>query len=216
MTADVEVALRPERAADRSAIRHVVGLAFGAHDVVPDLVDTLRDSASWIDGLSFVADVGGSLVGHVLLTRGWVDAPERVVDVLVLSPLAVLPVMQGQGVGGALVRHALAAAESRGEPAVFLEGSPVYYSRFGFTAGAALGFQRPSPRIPGPAFQVVTTSAYQPWMTGALVYSDVFWRLDCVGLRGERLSAALSAPAPRPDRHIDDVLTGEVPLDDRA
>jgi putative acetyltransferase len=25
--------------------------------------------------------------------------------------------------------------------------------------------------------------AYEPWMTGTLVYADPFWRLDCVGLR---------------------------------
>jgi len=192
MTGDGDIRLRAERPDERMTIRDVVGQAFGEHDVVPDLVDALRASPAWIDGLSFVGEVGGAVVGHVLLTRGLLDARERLVDVLVLSPLAVLPVMQGQGFGGALVRHALATAEARGEPAVFLEGSPVYYSRFGFTPGAPLGFRRPSLRIPEAAFQVVTTSAYQPWMTGTLVYPDVFWRLDCVGLRGDRLD--LSAP----------------------
>jgi putative acetyltransferase len=185
MTIEAGIGLRPERPADRAAIRDVVGQAFGAHDVVPDLVDALRASTAWIDGLSFVAVVQGEVIGHVLLTRGLLDAPARLVDVLVLSPLAVMPVMQGQGIGGGLVRHALAAAEARAEPAVFLEGSPAYYPRFGFVPGGDVGFRRPSLRIPEPAFQVVTTSAYRPWMTGTLVYPDVFWRLDCVGLRDE-------------------------------
>ena len=26
-------------------------------------------------------------------------------------------------------------------------------------------------------------ATYEEWMTGTLVYCDVFWRLDCVGLR---------------------------------
>jgi putative acetyltransferase len=45
----------------------------------------------------------------------------------------------------------------------------------------------------------VTTSAYRPWMTGTLVYPEAFWRLDCVGLRGERLdlSGALSVDMGR-------------------
>jgi putative acetyltransferase len=33
------------------------------------------------------------------------------------------------------------------------------------------------------AFQVVTLPAYEPWMTGALVYAEQFWAFDCVGLR---------------------------------
>jgi putative acetyltransferase len=29
----------------------------------------------------------------------------------------------------------------------------------------------------------VLRSTYEPWMTGTLVYPEVFWALDCVGLR---------------------------------
>ena len=29
-------------------------------------------------------------------------------------------------------------------------------------------------------------SAYEPWMTGTLVYSEIFWELDVVGLRDDR------------------------------
>jgi len=71
----------------------------------------------------------------------------------------------------------------RGVPAVFLEGSPVYYPRFGFTPAGPLGFRKPSLRIPDAAFQTVTLPAYEPWMTGTLVYADTFWRHDAVGIR---------------------------------
>jgi len=33
-------------------------------------------------------------------------------------------------------------------------------------------------------------------MTGTFVYSDVFWALDFVGLRGERLAEASRPPSP--------------------
>jgi putative acetyltransferase len=37
--------------------------------------------------------------------------------------------------------------------------------------------------MPDAAFQAVRLPAYQAWMTGTLVYPDIFWRLDAVGLR---------------------------------
>jgi putative acetyltransferase len=66
---------------------------------------------------------------------------------------------------------------------VFLEGEPSYYSRLGFETAAAQGFRKPSLRIPDAAFHVVKLEAYEPWMTGTLVYSEPFWECDAVGLR---------------------------------
>ena len=66
---------------------------------------------------------------------------------------------------------------------VWLEGNPAYYGRFGFRPGGDHGFRKPSLRIPDAAFQVMTLSVYEPWMTGTLVYSGTFWEHDCVGLR---------------------------------
>jgi putative acetyltransferase len=103
--------------------------------------------------------------------------------VLVLSPLSVLPVRQGRGIGSALVRYALRELDERPEPLVFLEGSPAYYARFGFVPGAELGFRRPSRRIPRAAFQVLRLPTYEEWMTGTLVYHRVWWDHDAVGLR---------------------------------
>jgi putative acetyltransferase len=69
---------------------------------------------------------------------------------------------------------------------VFLEGSPSYYSRLGFRPGAELGFRKPSLRIPDAAFQALPLPAHQAWMTGTLVYSQVFWDHDVVGLREDQ------------------------------
>jgi putative acetyltransferase len=134
-------------------------------------------------GESFVAERDGDVLGCVLLTRALLDAPQRLVDVLVLSPLAVHPATQGRGVGSALVRHALGEVAARPEPLIFLEGSARYYSRFGFRPSAELGFRKPSLRIPDAAFQVLPLTGHASWMTGTLVYPQVFWDHDCVGLR---------------------------------
>ncbi len=175
---------RPERPGDEPAIDDVVERAFGERRVA-DLVAGLRASPDWIDGLSIVAEDAGRLVGHILFTRSLLDAPRRLVDVLVLSPVSVAPDHQRRGVGSALIGHGLRQVAGRPEPLVFLEGSPAFYRRFGFEPAGPHGFRRPSLRIPEPAFQVIRQPSYEPWMTGTLVYSRVFWDLDCVGLRDE-------------------------------
>ncbi|WBB49468.1 N-acetyltransferase [Verrucosispora sp. WMMA2044] len=174
--------LREELVADRDAVHELHRLAFGSHgEVVAALVQALRDDDP--EALSLVAEEDDEVVGHVLFTRSLLDAPRRLVPVQVLSPLAVAPDRQRRGIGGALVTHGLRLLDERGVPAVFLEGDPRFYSRFGFAAGGDLGFRRPSLRIPAPAFQVARLSGYEPWMTGTFVYSDTFWQQDCVGLR---------------------------------
>lgn len=173
--------VRPERPEDVERVREIVVAAFG-DESVGALLDDLRASSAW-RGLSFVAEVDGAVVGHVSFTRGWLDARSGLVEVLVLSPLAVHPDHQGRGIGDALVRGALESLGDRLEPLVFLEGSPDYYRRFGFEPGGNLGFTSPSARIPRPAFQVMRRPTYEAWMTGALVYPDAFWEHDAVGLR---------------------------------
>jgi putative acetyltransferase len=180
--------IRSERAADAVAVSELHTAAFGHDGLVSRLVDTLRATPAALAPLSFVGCVSGEVAGHVLLSTSRLDAPARLVDVYVLSPLGVLPRFQRRGIGTALIRHALAEAAASA-PLVFLEGDPAYYGRRGFRRADALGFRSPSLRIPPPAFQVARMPSYEPWMTGTLVYSDPFWALDCVGLRAAGESA---------------------------
>jgi len=106
------------------------------------------------------------------------DAPLRLVDALAVCPLAVA--------------HALREAEVAGYPLVFREGDWSYYSRLGFGRADALGFRAPSLRIPPPAFQVTVLRQHEQWMIAAFVYPDVFWRLDCVGLRDPELEEVMA------------------------
>ncbi len=177
--------IRTEQPQDRVAVCTQHLAAFGDHGlVVANLVDALRDAVTPDNGLSLVAvDAHGDVVGHVMFTRGLLDAPLRLVEVQVLSPVAVLPTRRGRGIGSALIRAGLVIMIERCVPVVFLEGDPGYYSRLGFAAGAEQGFRKPSLRIPDAAFQAVRLPHHQPWMTGTLVYSETFWRHDAVGLR---------------------------------
>ena len=78
-----------------------------------------------------------------MLTASRLDALRRLVDVYVLSPLGVLPAYQRNGIGTQLVRHAIGAADVRGVPLVFLEGSSRYYGKRGFDRADTPGSARP-------------------------------------------------------------------------
>jgi len=176
--------VREERDGDHAAVDALQRAAFVTHpDQVADLVEDLRQIVVRGEGLSLVAELDGRIVAHLMFTQSLLDAPREIVPVQVLSPVGVLPNYQGRGIGSALIRHRLGLLADRNVPVVFLEGSPIYYSRFGFEPGAELGFRKPSLRIPDAGFQALKLPAYEDWMTGTLVYDHAFWRNDCVGLR---------------------------------
>ena len=64
-----------------------------------------------------------------------------------------------------------------------LEGSPFYYGKRGFDRGSGHGIVAPSERTPDAAFQVALFESWEQWMTGRVVYPDVWWRHDFAGLR---------------------------------
>lgn len=184
-------AIRPATGVDESAIDAVVRAAFGAvdpeeGDKVADLWVEVRDAGLVLAELVSVR--GDEVVGHVGVSHCWLDARRELVDVAVLSPLSTLPDHQGAGVGTALVAAAIEAARSSGRPALFLEGSPAFYGSRGFERAGSYGLEPASRRTPEAAFQVVRFDTHADWMTGRLVYPDVWWRHDCAGLRDPDLA----------------------------
>lgn len=136
------------------------------------MVTEIRESPRYRPGLAFVARSGDTIVGFVMLSGTDLvseDGTRR--EVLTLTPLAVLPEHQRRGVGAALVRTALDAADRRGEPLVVLEGSPRYYGRLGFTLAAAHGIALTLPDwAPPDAAQVYLLSGDDPSVRGQVEY----------------------------------------------
>ena len=175
--------VRPATDADDDAVLRVIGAAFGDQGVV-ELWREVGPTAH----ASLVAEVDGTVVGHVGLSPAWVDARRALVDVWVLSPLSVDPGAQRRGIGTRLVVAAVEAARGSGTPALFLEGGPDYYGRRGFEPASSRGFTPASARVPDLAFQCVVFDSREEWMAGRLVYPDVWWRHGAVGLRDPLLA----------------------------
>src|SRR5207253_956504 len=84
------VIIRPEEQRDFDAIRAVVAGAFGS-DVEAKLVDDIRADACYRPDLALVADDGGAIVGHVMISHAELRDGDAVRRVAMLSPLAVAP-----------------------------------------------------------------------------------------------------------------------------
>lgn len=192
--------IREQYAAEAGAITEVITAAFADGGQVARLWSDV--AARGLSRASLVAVDGGAVVGHVGVSHCWLDCRKALVDALMLSPLAVCPPRQGQGIGTALCAAALDASRKLGSPVLYLEGSPAYYGRRGFSPGSDSGIEPASRRSPAPAVQVARLAGHEPWMTGRIVYHDVWWEHDAAGLRDPDLTAieqALAVPA-EPDR----------------
>ena len=177
--ADIVRVMRPDEFDEMRA----VSVAAFDDESIGTLLDALRASWAWQDELCFVTERDGEIVAQVLYTQAILDAPAELVTVLLLSPVGVRPDLHHQGIGTQLITESLAIVEARDEPAVFLEGNPVYYHRFGFVAAGEQGFRKPSLRIPDVAFQMRASPGCPDDLSGTLVYQDAFWLTDSVGLR---------------------------------
>jgi putative acetyltransferase len=163
--------VRRELPEDEREISDVVEAAFDDASVA-EFTESIRASAGYVPELTFVAEDGGEIVGFTMLSRVEVEGLAR--RLLILTPMAVLPDRQRRGVGTAVVRSAVAAAEQLGEPLVLVEGVPAYYPRFGFVSATALGLERPDERIPDQAWLALPLRAYDPSIRGRVVYPPFF------------------------------------------
>lgn len=116
--------------------------AFGRPDEA-NLVDSLRSEGVML--ASVVAELEKRIVGHILFSRMSIETDDGSIPAAALAPMAVLPELQRQGIGGRLIRHGLDLLRRRGEHIVIVLGHPDYYPRFGFSSGKARSLESPFP-----------------------------------------------------------------------
>ncbi|NND76144.1 MAG: N-acetyltransferase [Ilumatobacter sp.] len=169
-----EPVIRPETPADHDAIRRVVAEAFES-DAEADLVEAIRTSPEYVAEMALVATIGTDVVGHVMISGALLQTVDGDRPIVMLSPLAVGPTRQRQGIGSALVRAVTAVAERRGEPLVVLEGGPAFYGRLGFEPSAPLGIHIDLPDwAPPEAAQVMRLTAYDGELRGNVISPPAF------------------------------------------
>jgi putative acetyltransferase len=169
----VSVQVRPGREGDAAAIRAVHTAAFAPSTAEAEIFDALRAGGDLVPSLSLAALRDGALVGHVAISRAWVDAPDGAVEVLALGPIGVLPAHQRAGVGAALMRASLAAASETDRPLIALLGHADYYPRFGFELAGPLGLVCPYAVAPE-HWMAYRLPAYDPAVRGAFRYAGAF------------------------------------------
>ncbi len=98
--------------------------------LIADLVRDLLSETPTKDIRVFCAEDEGCVIGVVVFTRLTYPADPHIV--FLLSPMAVAPERQRQGIGQALLTHALSALRSDGVQMAITYGDPNYYGRVGF------------------------------------------------------------------------------------
>lgn len=142
------------------------------------LVEGLRASTDYIPELSLVYEKEGSIAGHILFSKAWVQDNGSLYEVAALGPLAVDPAFQRSGIGSALVAEGLERCRAYGFPLVFLLGHPEYYPRFGFVPARRYGFELKQFQASDDVFMVceLKPGALER-LQGELRYSIVFENL---------------------------------------
>ena len=134
------VVLREERGGDLAAREALLDEAFGVARYAKTS-EKLREGRLPARGLALSAVCDGELAGTVRLWH--VDAGG--VPALLLGPLAVSQRHRALGIGGLLMREAIARAKARGHEAILLVGDEAYYRKFDFRADLTGALDLPGP-----------------------------------------------------------------------
>jgi predicted N-acetyltransferase YhbS len=135
--------IRQEKKTEFPVIYDLVKVAFQTAKVSngdeQNFVDRLRASGNYISELALVAEDQGEPIGHIMLTKTFVDTEDGQYPVLLLGPVSVVLERRNHGVGTRLIEEVCRLARAKGHKAVILVGDPAYYHRFGFRSAVDFG-----------------------------------------------------------------------------
>ncbi|MEM7702693.1 MAG: N-acetyltransferase [Pseudomonadota bacterium] len=162
------ITIRAEASGDEATIFKLTEAAFKgmpfSDGTEPYIVDKLREDGDLT--LSLVALDKQRIVGHIAISP--ITISDGTLDWYGLGPVSVWPDLQRVGIGGTLIRHAIAEMRKLGAKGIALLGSTEYYPRFGFK-------HEPQLRYPGPPaenFQCLLLDGDLP--SGEIAYSTAF------------------------------------------
>ena len=130
------------------------------------IVNGLRDAGAL--SLSLVAELNEKIVGHVAFSL--VTINEENLNWYGLGPISVIPELQKQGIGSKLINEGLSAIRALGAKGCVLEGSPLYYQRFGFRSRPGLTYEG----SPAPEY-FMALPFYEDVPQGKVEYHQAFY-----------------------------------------
>jgi putative acetyltransferase len=170
------VEIRTERVKDYEEVFRLNYLAFKNREDESRLIERIRLSEHFIPELSLVAEENNHIVGHALFSKAAVNDGEMNHEVIILAPIAVMPVHQKRGIGAELIQEGLKRSTELGYGFVFLIGHPTYYPKFGFEPARKYGFELKQFNVADAVFMVykLTQGIANP-LQGELRYPESFF-----------------------------------------
>lgn len=172
-----ETGIRAATAADADVVDAIIRAAFAGtdfgHQGEAELVRMIDEDGDTL--VSLVAERDGAIVGHVLFSRMNIEADDAVLSGAGLAPVSVVPELQGQGIGDALIRAGLDLLREQGIEIGFVLGHEAYYPRFGYSPDLAARFASP---FAGPHFMAMMLDSGAAWPLGGRAdYAPAFGRM---------------------------------------
>ena len=124
--------IRRETPEDITAISEVTIAAFSDHPISNHTEQFIINALRCVNALtiSLVSEIDGKIVGHIAFSP--IKISDGSTDWYGLGPVSVLPELQKQGIGTALILKGISMLKEIGGQGCALVGDPNYYKRFGF------------------------------------------------------------------------------------
>ena len=129
---------------DRDDVQRVHLCAFpeGEREIVSKLAIDLLSEKTTPQTISLVAEIDGSIVGHIAFSPVTIDNNENFQG-YILAPLGVKPDWQKRRIGSRLIEYGMGQLSDMEVNVVFVYGDPKYYGRFGFSPDVAQKYTTP-------------------------------------------------------------------------
>jgi putative acetyltransferase len=162
------IVIRNETSKDINVITEVTIAAFKTLEISNQtehfVIEALRKAGAL--SLSLVAEVEGRVVGHIAFSP--VVLSDGTPDWYGLGPVSVLPEVQQQGIGKALIQEGLSRLKDRHARGCCLVGHPGYYTKFGFVNTPDLMLEG----VPPEAFFALSFDGKMP--QGTVIFHEGF------------------------------------------
>jgi len=142
-----DIIIRPEVEKDFDEIKELVIRSFSEGTDYSDgtgevaLIDEIRAGRYYIPELSFVAELDGKIVGHIMFSHFPLSASKDVAnydrsitktDIVMLAPVSVHADYLRQGIGSTIIKFGIDRVKERGYKGIQVEGNPAFYNTLGF------------------------------------------------------------------------------------